>query len=139
MIFLWSVYSAIGGVYWWIKARRAKGMVIYRPCTVVSLFPDLGYMWDWAVEIWSWSWRFWESILTRSRLSKSKSEQLLLLPRGELVFWGRLMSVFRDVSVVAKCFWAFIFLCWSTVFLFGYLLPLPICCCLIVLLVGLAN
>ena len=128
---LWLEIGAVGGVCWWSQAWRGGCLFLVlirlNPCSLtVSL---MVLLWRWSL-----SWRFWVSFLTPSWLLKSKSEQLLLLLRGGLVFWRRQWVFFEMSLLLPNAFGHSYSLCYSTVLQFGCLLPLPTCCCLIVLL-----
>ena len=82
-------------------------MLISRSRTVEPLFPDLVIDSSSVVEM-VFEWRFRVSFSIPSWCLRSKSEQLLPLPRWRLAFWGRQWVFFWDVAIIAKWFWAFI-------------------------------
>ena len=94
MIWLWSTTGAVGGVCYKIQERR--GGCLFLVSNGWAFVPRLGDWWLcsgdglWVEDFGCHSWF-----------------QVLLL-RGGLVSWGRQWVFFRDVAVVAKCFWAFI-------------------------------
>ena len=93
---------------WGILAnpRKTRGMLISRSCTVEPLFPDLlvdGSVVEMVSELKILS------VILNSKLTFEKQVRAIAASTSMRVgILRKTMSVFRDVTVVSKCFWAFI-------------------------------
>ena len=88
------------------KSKQDEGMLISRSSTVEPLFPDL-VVDGTVVE------RFSDlkilGVILDSKLAFEKQVRSIAASASKRVgILSKTMSVFRDVAVVAKCFWAFI-------------------------------
>ena len=104
MIWLWSVIGALGGVCWWIPARH--GDAYFSFSYGGPLFPDLvidGSVVELVSELKILG------VILNSKLASEKQVRAIAASASRRVgIWRKTMSVFRDVAVMAKCFWAFI-------------------------------
>ena len=91
-----------------VNPSKTRGMLISRSRTVEPLFPDLLIDGS-VVEIVSELKIL--GVILNSRLTFEKQVRAIIIAASASMRVGILrktMSVFRDVAVVAKCFWAFI-------------------------------
>ena len=94
-------------VQWWgmlVNPSKTKGMVISRSCTVVLLFPELVIDGN-GVEMFSELKIL--GVILDSKLTFKKQVRALIIAASASKRVGILrktMSVFKNVSVVAKCF-----------------------------------
>ena len=134
-IWLWLAFGAVGGVCWWIQARQGGCLFL------ILLAPWLGYRWFFCGDGLGAEDYGCSSGLKVNLREVSHSNCWFSL--NEVGILWKTVSVFRDVAVVAKCFWAFILPVLKYYFPFwmstatSHLLLLG--CCLIVLLAELAN
>ena len=89
-----------------VNPSKTRGMLIYRSSTVEPLFPDLlidGSVVEMVSELKILG------VILDSKLTFEKQFRAIAAPVSMRVgILRKTMSVFRDVTVVAKCFWAFI-------------------------------
>ena len=91
-----------------VNPSKTRGMLISRSRTVYPLFPDL-LIDDSVVEMVSELKIL--GVILDSKLTFEKQVKAIIIAASASMRVGILrktMSVFRDVAVVAKCFWAFI-------------------------------
>ena len=89
-----------------VNPSKTRGMLISRSRTVEPLFPDL--LIDGSVVEMVWELKIL-GVIIDSKLSFEKQVRAIAASASMRVgILRKTMSVFRDVTVVAKCFWAFI-------------------------------
>ena len=89
-----------------INPSKARGMLISRSRTVQHLFPDLVI--DSSVVVMVSELKIL-SVILDSKLTFEKQVRAIAASASTRVgILRKTMSVFRDVAIVAKCFWAFI-------------------------------
>ena len=89
-----------------VNPSKTRGMLISRSRTVEPLFPDLvidGSVVEMVSELKILG------VILDSKLTFEKQVRVIAASASKRVGILRMtMSVFRDVAIVAKCFWAFI-------------------------------
>ena len=105
MIWLWS---AIGAVGWGmlVNPSKTRGMLISRSRTVEPLFPDLVI--DGSVVEMVSEFKILGVILDCKLAFEKQVRAIAATASMRVGILRKTMSVFRDVAIVAKCFWAFI-------------------------------
>ena len=89
-----------------VNPSKTRGMLISRFCTVEPLFPDLvvdGFVMEMVSELKILG------VILDSKLMFEKQVRAIAATASMMVgILKKTMSVFRDVAIVAKCFWAFL-------------------------------
>ena len=114
-----------------VNPSKTRGKLISRSCRVEPLFPDLVI--DGSVVLMASELEILGVILDSKLTFEKQVRAITATASMRVVILRKIMSVFRDVAIVAKCFWVFILPVLEYCFQFGCLQPLLTCRCLIVL------
>ena len=122
MIWQWLKIGAVGGVCWWIQAKRGGCLflvlVLLNPCSLTLSMVFDGYVVEMVSEL-----KILGVILDSKLAFEKQVRAIAASTRGGSVFWGKQWVFFKMSLLLPIIFQHSYSLCWSTALQF--VCPLP--------------